>query len=149
MTLDRTSLRDALAAAPERAAMLAADADDPPAGEWSAREVLLHLVAVDVEVWQPRLDSLAEASRPGNEPRWAWVEPRAWAGPGDDSLDGALAAFRAQRAATLDRIDGLGAAGWQRFGIHATFGRLDVAGLLYILADHDEEHLAQIADLRA
>ncbi len=29
-----------------------------------------------------------------------------------------------------------------RTGVHATYGRLDVAGLLRLAIDHDEEHLA-------
>ena len=59
----------------------------------------------------------------------------------------ALVAYREGRAATLTRIDALGEAGWRRFGIHATFGRLDAPKLLRVLADHDEEHLVQLGRL--
>lgn len=104
---------------------------------------MLHLAAVDEQVWQPRLDSL-DAAEP---PRWSWVEPGLWSGLGDDTLDGALDAFRRQRAATIARLDALDDAGWRRHGVHATFGRLDVPGLLRILVDHDAEHLAQLTVL--
>jgi DinB superfamily len=145
VTADRVSIRQGLADAPARAAVLAARAGDPPAGEWSAREVILHLAIVDELVWHPRLDSLLAG---GTEPpRWGWVEPGLWSGPNDDTLVGALAAYRERRAATLARVDALGEAGWTRFGIHATFGRLDVPGLLRVLADHDAEHLAQLEGL--
>jgi hypothetical protein len=40
--------------------------------------------------------------------------------------------------ATLDALD---EAGWARTGTHATFGVLDVAGLMVRAIDHDDEHL--------
>lgn len=144
MTPERRVLRDALAATPARVTAAAAGLADPnvPAipGEWSAREVTLHLAAVDAEVWQPRLDALIAE----DFPRWPWVEPGLWSGPGDGTFDGALAAFSRLRAATIARVDALDDAGWARRGIHATFGELDVAALLRIERNHDEEHLAQI-----
>jgi hypothetical protein len=136
-------LLDRLAESPARAAAGAVSASAPPAGEWSAREAVLHLVAVEEEVWQPRLDSLAA---PGS-PTWSWIEPGLWSGPGSETLDGANTAFAAARAATVARLEGLDGAGWARHGLHATYGRLDVARLLTILIDHDEEHLAQIEAL--
>lgn len=142
MTGDRTSIVGLLAGAPARAAELAARAGIPSPGDWSAREVILHLAIVDEVVWHPRLDSLLAAD--ADPPSWSWVEPGLWAGPGDDSLAGALAAYRELRAATIARLDALGDSGWQRYGIHDTYGRLDVPALLRVLADHDAEHLAQL-----
>jgi hypothetical protein len=112
-----------------------------PPGEWSAREVVAHLVAVEGVVWQARLDSLAAAGPDATLPAWSWVEP----GPVDDpsvaTLDGALGLFAAGRALTLERLASLDEEGWSRTGIHATYGPLDLAGLLRIAADHDDEHL--------
>jgi DinB superfamily len=139
----RAAVRAGLAGAPEQAAALAARAGDPPAGEWSAREVILHLAAVEEQVWHPRLDSLhGEAV-----PHWSWVEPGLWSGPGDDTLDGASGAFRGGRMGTIDRVEQLREAGWRRYGLHARFGRLDVAALLRVLAEHDNEHIAQLRRL--
>jgi uncharacterized damage-inducible protein DinB len=145
MTPEQRRLRDALAGAPDRAAAAGIDSAVPPTeapapGAWSAREVLLHLAAVEEEVWHARLTSLAnEAS-----PRWPWTEPDLWSGPGDDTYEGALAAFAERRAATVARLDGLDADGWARRGRHDTYGVLDVAALLRIALDHDAEHVAQI-----
>ncbi len=144
--VERTKARDGLATTPDRALALAAHVSTPragaaPAGAWSAREIVLHLVAVDAQVWQPRLDSLAGEL----EPHWSWIEPGLWSGAGDDTLEGALAAFRAARGATVARVDALGEDGWLRHGTHATYGRLDLLELLKVLADHDDEHLAQLA----
>lgn len=145
MTPDRQRLRDALAATPGLVADAAATAPiapdlAPAAGEWSAREVVLHLAAVEEEVWHARLDALASESFP----HWPWVEPGLWSGPGDGSWDGAFVAFRARRAATIARLDALDADGWSRAGRHDVYGILDVAAMLRILLDHDEEHLGQI-----
>lgn len=143
IAIARAAVRAGLVAAPDQAAALGARVGDPPAGEWSAREVILHLAAVDEQVWQPRLDSL----RTEAVPHWSWVEPGLWSGPGDNTLDGAVRAFRASRMGTMDLVERLGETGWRRYGLHATFGRLDVAALLRVLADHDNEHLAQLRRL--
>ena len=109
--------------------------------EWSAREVLLHLIAVEIEVWQPRLRALdAEAF-----PVWPWVEPGLWNGPEGATFAGALDVYRRQRAVTVAALDSLDDAGWARQGRHATFGVLDVVALMRVALDHDEEHLARIA----
>lgn len=145
MTPDQRRLRDALAGVPERAAATVRASALPPdaapaPGEWSAREVLLHLAAVEEEVWQARLEALATETFP----HWPWVEPGLWSGRGADTWDGALAAFTERRAATVARLDALEADDWSRTGRHATYGILDVAALLRIALGHDEEHLAQI-----
>lgn len=141
MTPEQQALRDAISAAPAQiGAASAGPVASPPPGEWSAREVVLHLVAVEEQVWHARLDALATEAFP----RWPWVEPGLWSGPGDGTLEGALAAFAERRAATVARLDALDAGGWQRRGRHDTYGALDVAALLRIALDHDAEHLAQV-----
>ncbi len=154
MTPEQRELRDALAEVPARAASVApvristtararssvAPDGAPAPGDWSAREVVLHLAAVDDGVWQPRLDALAA----GDFPSWPWVEPGLWTGPGDTTFEGAVTLLEATRAATVARLDALDDAGWSRQGRHATYGVLDVAALMRIALRHDEEHLAQI-----
>jgi len=145
MTGDQQRLRDALAAVPERVAVAARASATPPdtapaPGEWSARENVLHLTAVEGEVWHPRLDALVTETFP----HWPWVEPGLWSGPGDDTFEGALAAFAMERAGTIARLDALDPEGWAHQGHHDTYGVLDVAALLRIALAHDENHLAQI-----
>lgn len=124
----------------EQAARAADRAADLPPGEWSAREVVLHLVAVETEVFQARLTDLAS----GGDPRWRWVEPGTFDGPGGEALDGAIALFAGSREDTLSRVAALDEAGWTRSGTHETFGVLDVGDLLRIAYDHDLEHLATL-----
>ncbi len=146
MTPEQQRLRDGLASVPGRAAAAVSASRVPPDaapahGEWSARAILLHLTAVEEEVWHVRLDALATETFP----HWPWVEPGLWIGPGVETFEGALALYTERRTATVARLDALDEAGWTHQGRHDTFGILDVAALLRIAADHDEEHLGQLA----
>jgi DinB superfamily len=147
----RAALIDRLGTAPDRVEAAAKRAADPADGEWNALTVVRHLVATEELVWHSRLAQLeASAGTNGRQlspPTWAWLEPGPWSGPGDDTLEGAIAEFRRRRARTLVIVGGLDADGWRRYGIHATYGRLDVSRLLTVAADHDAEHLAQIGTL--
>ncbi len=143
--MDRVELVGRLAAAPDRVARAArgrAASDEaaggPPPGEWTARETVAHLVSVETAVWQARLDSLDE----GGAPEWTWTEPGPATDPAATTLEGALGLFAALRARTFARVAALDEVGWARAGTHATYGRLDVAGLLKVVVDHDDEHLA-------
>jgi hypothetical protein len=112
-----------------------------PSGEWTARDVVAHLAAVETAVHQARLDQLAAG---GPAPEWVWTEPGPLDAPEAATLEGALELFAACRSVTLGRATGLDEAGWARAGTHATFGRLDVAGLLAVIVDHDDEHLGDL-----
>lgn len=60
----------------------------------------------------------------------------------DATLDHVLGLFGRLRASTVDYLGMFNDAAWARTGVHATYGRLDVAGLLRLAIDHDEEHVA-------
>ncbi len=138
----RLALRDRLAAVSDRLTSAASSADRHPAAttEWSVRDVVLHMVAVEEEVWQPRLRQMA-----GEEnPRWAWTEPGPARSGDGQSLAACLVTFAQRRRETVAHLDGLEPSGWQRIGTHAVFGVLDVAGLMREALEHDEEHLADL-----
>lgn len=140
---DPAAVRDRLASFPDRlaGAAVAAPQGRPAPGEWAPSEVVRHLIAVEEEVWHRRLRQLETEEHP----RWRWVEPGQWLGAEGADLDEILAAHARVRASTLAMLDALGPAGWARTGIHDTFGSLDVAGLMAVAADHDDEHLASLA----
>jgi hypothetical protein len=129
---------------PDRLARAArrASARSTPEGEWTPEQVVRHLIAVENDVHRKRLLDLAIHDRP----RWNWVEPRPWLGESDLDLEGLLERFAAIRAGTVASVRVLDADGWARTGEHATFGRLDVGGLLGIAIDHDDEHLRGLGD---
>jgi DinB superfamily len=141
---NRAELVEAFAGFPERLAAAARRAAEDPArqptapGEWGPAEVVRHLIAVEAEVWQSRLALLAAV----HDPHWPWTEPGVAPGFDGKPLDVILAAFASARAATTATIRALDDPGWARSGTHATYGVLDVAGLLRLAIDHDEDHLA-------
>jgi len=137
--MDRDELVERFAAFPDRLAEAARVAErvPVPAGEWTAAEVVRHLIAVEGEVWRRRLHDLETT----DGPRWPRTEPGLGSGFEAALLDEVLAAFAAARAATVDAVRALDDAGWARAGLHATYGRIDVAGLLDVAIDHDEEHM--------
>jgi hypothetical protein len=143
--LGRSELVDRFASFPDRLADAARAAAGRPvaAGEWTPELVVRHLIAVEGEVWRARLAELAA----GGEPRWSWVEPGPAPGSPDASLDDVLDVIAGLRAGTVGflRVFDLDDGGWSRAGIHETYGRLDVAALLRVAIDHDDEHLAGLA----
>jgi hypothetical protein len=136
MTPEQRALRNALAAVPDRLADVIPRAAPAPPGEWTPEQIVRHLLAVDEQVWLPRLDALADDV----EPYWPWYEP----GLSDVEATGwqaVLELFRATRGRIVAHLDGLDAARWARSGVHATYGRLDVAALMRRALAHDGEHL--------
>lgn len=142
-TGDRAGIVDRLAAIPDRLAEAARSAvgRPVPAGEWGPPEVVRHLIAVEEVVWHSRLQQLAAADRP----TWPWVEPEPWRGDPGATLDELLATYEARRRETVAILDGFGAETWDRTGIHATWGEIDVADLMVRALDHDDEHIASFA----
>ncbi len=130
---------DAFAAFPTRFAAGArvATTRPVPAGEWGPPEIARHLIAVEAEVWQARLARVVAE----DDPHWAWTEPGLAPGFDDASLDTILEALAAARAVTVTTLRALDDSGWARHGTHATYGVLDVAGLLRLAVDHDDSHL--------
>ena len=142
--VDRAALVERFASFPDRLAEAARAAEGRPVpdGEWTPSLVVRHLMAVEGEVWLSRLAELVA----GGEPRWSRMEPGPLPGFDHASLDEVLGLFGRLRASTVDFLrmfDNYD--GWARAGVHETYGRLDVAGLLRIAIDHDEEHLAGLA----
>jgi hypothetical protein len=131
-----------LAAVPDRLAdaARAAPPDAPAPGEWPPSDIVRHLIAVEREVWHPRLAQLAAE----DHPRWPWAEPDRWLDDPGASLETLLSTYQADRSATIDILAALDDEGWERTGTHETFGELDVAALMERAVDHDEEHLASL-----
>jgi DinB family protein len=144
--LRRAELLGQFAAARDRieeAARAAERADATPPGEWTPGQVIRHLIVVESQVFQARLEDLETKV----DPHWSWIEPGTTDAPEGEDLDGALARFADRREATLRRVSALDEAGWLRTGTHATYGVLDVGGLLRLAYDHDLDHLASLEQL--
>jgi len=142
--MSRTDLVASFAAVPRRLATLLARGEGPRDGRhsdgWSSREEVLHLLVVESVVWQRRLDDLETM----DDPHWSTTEPGLGPEPDPRPIDDLVSAFAAARTATVARVASLDETGWARSGTHARYGLLDVAGLLRLALDHDEEHLAAL-----
>ena len=136
---DRRTLLRRFETFPARVSTAARAAAIAPAipGEWTPEQVARHLIAVETIVHRTRLLDVAVHDGPS----WSWTEPGPWMGEPDLDLDGVLARFAELRAGTVATVRALDDDGWQRSGKHATYERLDVAGLLRLATDHDAEHL--------
>ena len=118
----------------------------PRPGEWCLNEVMAHLLHVETEVFLPRLTRM----RDEHHPVFAAFSPEPWARERDHSVDAfgaSLAGFERARRATLDLLRALPAAAADRLGISGTFGPLTIAQYATHVAEHDIEHLAQMAEL--
>jgi len=141
--MTRDELVEAFAGFPDRFAAAARAAADVPVvpGEWGPSEVGRHLVAVELVVWHVRLEEVATQ----HDPHWSWTEPGPSPALEAASLETILAMFAQVRAQSVAVVRGFDESGWARSGTHATYGVLDVAGLLGLAIDHDAEHLRGVA----
>jgi DinB superfamily len=136
--VDRQELVRGFASFPARLAVAATTtARLERAGEWGPVEIVRHLIEVERVVWRARFASIVAE----DEPAWSWTEPGLASGLDGASLEEVLAIFAGERATTVTTVSRLSDLDWHRAGIHATYGRLDVAGLLRVALDHDAEHL--------
>jgi hypothetical protein len=136
---------DVLAATPARVGAIAQGVSDdvldrvPRPGEWSARDVLGHLLDVEVVYgFRMRLTLTEdEAHYPGyDEKRWAALPKPGFAGM--------LAAFAALRAVNLHLLGSLSDAAWSRVGHHGEQGPDPFDVQVRKLAGHDLAHLDQL-----
>jgi hypothetical protein len=136
---------DVLAATPARVRAIARGVGDDilerglGAGVWSARDVLGHLLDVEVVYgFRMRLTlTEEEAHYPGyDEKRWASLpKPR---------FTGMLEAFAALRAVNLHLLRSLSGAAWSRVGHHSEQGPDPFDVQVRKLAGHDLAHLNQL-----
>lgn len=121
----------------------------PGAGEWSARQVLIHLADSEI-VGAGRLRQLLAEERPTlyAYQQAAWAEQLGYAANQDvaEALELA-AALRRSNVDLLRRV--LTEATWARTAEHPTRGPLDLAGLLRLYISHLEGHLEQLRAIRA
>ncbi len=118
----------------------------PAIDAWSLTEVVCHLRDVEVEVHQPRFRAVLarEHAFISGVDADEWTRPRDY-----QAQDGpaALARFLQARADTVDLLQGLPSASWERQGRHAFFGPTTLQELLAIVVRHDAAHWDQLYEL--
>ncbi len=142
------SVLSRLAAAPGRfssALSRLEDADSVASateGEWSPVEVLAH-VRVANDILEPRIFFALVRDNPPllayDDIRWAEVARYASV-PITESLD----AMRMRRKELVLALRALSPEQWERPGVHEVKGQMSVYDLASYIADHDDDHIAQI-----
>jgi uncharacterized damage-inducible protein DinB len=113
----------------------------PSAGEWSIAEVVRHLLEGERDTFVPRLRRMLDETRP--------VFDTSRSGPETATdLNALLLGFESARRQAVALLEGLDEAGWQRQGVSPSRGPLSVQTYAQTMAEHDTEHLQQIADIR-
>jgi hypothetical protein len=115
----------------------------PAPGEWSASEVLGHLIEADRRGFVGRMRAVLEADRPTFE---AWDQPAVAAARQDAERDpeALVADFLTGREEGLAFVAELDVRAWQRVGLHLQVGSLSISDLLHEWVHHDREHVAQM-----
>ena len=117
----------------------------PPDGGWSARQVAHHLADSEATAFV-RLRRLIAEDEPTivgyDEPEYArrlhYERP----------IGSSLAVLRGVRAASLELLESLTSAEWDRAGTHTESGPYSVDDWLGIYATHSHDHAAQIRAAR-
>ncbi len=118
----------------------------PAAAAWSARDIVHHLADSEM-TGAVRLRLLVT----GPDATILAYDQEAFARRlhYDRPIEGSLDAFRAARRSTVEILERLGEADWQRAGTHSEHGRLTVERWLEIYAAHGHRHAEQIRAARA
>jgi FMN phosphatase YigB (HAD superfamily) len=115
----------------------------PEPGEWCLTEIACHLRDLEQEVNLPRLRLVLEESEPFIPGRVTdpWAEERQYI-----KQDGyaALTHFAAARMQTLEMLNSLKTAQWERKARHAIFGPTSLLELVSFMAEHDRLHIQQV-----
>jgi hypothetical protein len=123
-----------------------AELDHPaPDGGWTARQVVHHLADSEATAYV-RLRRLIAEDEPliqgYDEPEYARRLHY------DRPIASSLAVLRGVRAASLDLLESLTPAEWERTGTHQESGAYSVDGWLGIYAAHSHDHADQIRAAR-
>jgi DinB family protein len=115
----------------------------PAPGKWSIGEIVAHLADTEL-VSGFRLRAIAGAD--DGVPIIGYDQDR-WAVTGDyrsANLDASLKSFLAVREMNLRFLKSLPADVWEKYGMHSERGRETLRDLVYLVAGHDLNHMAQI-----
>lgn len=116
----------------------------PAPGEWSVRETLVHLRATVMLAYGLRIRRLLYET----EPVFADFDEsshRKAVMAGSEPVRELVAAVVAEHEQVVRLLRDLPAADWSRQGRHPTYGLLSVEYLARRVAEHAEEHAAQVA----
>jgi len=108
-------------------------------GEWNARQIVGHLLDVDIVYgfrWRLVLTE--------DDPAYPGYDEKAWSLLARPSPTHLLSSFRALREVNVELMRSLRADEWHRCGVHGEQGRENVRRMMDKIAGHDLAHLNQL-----
>jgi hypothetical protein len=115
--------------------------DGIPSESLTAIEQLCHVRDIEIDGYQVRIERALAERNPTLESldTYALATSREYSKQNPAEV---LAAFRAARRQTVERIAGLDAASLERRALFEGYGWVTVRGLVHYLCSHDQQHLA-------
>ncbi len=121
--------------------------DFKPEHKWSVRQIVCHLADAEAAAAMRLRQIIAE----DNPTLPAW-DQNAWAEKLDyekRKISQALELFRVLRHSNFDVIKDLPESAFARTGTHTTRGKMSLLDFTRLIAEHAENHVKQIAQVRA
>ncbi|MBK7993717.1 MAG: DinB family protein [Blastocatellia bacterium] len=118
----------------------------PAPGKWNIREIAIHLCDSEIVAAHRIRRVLAE-----NDARLTSYDQDLWASNlkyGKRNLNNGVELFRLLRKSTSELFEDLTEADWERTGIHDEHGKMTLLDLVRLYAEHCENHVAQIRQIR-
>lgn len=118
----------------------------PAPDKWSIRQVVCHLADSEIVGAMRLRQTLAE-----DNPTIQWYDEKAWAENldyGRRKLSQAVESFRRTRAENYELLKGLSESDFSRPATHSKFGPTTLLGLLKTYAEHAENHVIQLRNVR-
>lgn len=119
----------------------------PEPGKWSIRQIVAHLADAEIVATMRLRQILAE-----DDPKIQAWDQNAWAVKLDYARrkpSHSLETFRRIRAENYELIKDLPETAFERAGTHSERGRMTLRQLVQLIAEHAENHAAQLRSRRA
>ena len=116
----------------------------PAPGEWSARELLWHLLAAQT-LFAGRVEKLLTEENPSLAAAATWMDTDQENRSAGDIFE----RYRESRQRTLERLEALSLDEWWRVGWHDEWAQVTVLDQATYFARHEHSHLAQFDAIRA
>lgn len=119
----------------------------PHPGQWSIRQIVAHLADAEIVATMRLRQILAE-----DDPKMQAWDQNAWATKLDYARrkpSQSLETFRRIRGENYELIKDLPESSFERAGVHSDRGRMTLKQLVQLIAEHAENHAAQLRARRA
>ena len=127
------------------ASLVRAQQHEQPGGRWSAHQHLFHLLAVEIEVYRPRIAAMLETDCPVL-PLWDGAGLMTTRYENSRDLMDLAEEFMRERQRTVEVLKGLTADQWQRTAVWPD-GEADLAWVAEKVLAHGLEHFVALLDI--